>query len=222
VARSLVLVLTGILMFSPVSSRAERGTLAATPITASSPDWTELARDLIDETNAARRDPAAYSRYLEEMIPQFEGKLLRRPGRVVLRTEEGARAVKEAVRALRHTRPMGALRLSKGLTAAARDHVRDQGPTGLMEHRGSDGSTPDRRVSRYGRWQVSVSENIAYGSNPAREVVLQLIVDDGVPNRGHRKNLLDPTLGVTGAACGPHARYQQICVVDYAGKFIER
>ena len=189
---------------------------------APNPDWTELARDLITETNAARRDPKAYSRYLEELLPQFEGKLLRRPGRLVLRTEEGARAVREAIRALRDTRPMGPLRWSKGMAAAARDHVRDQGPAGLMEHKGSDGSTPARRVNRYGRWSVAVSENIAYGSNPARDVVLQLIVDDGVADRGHRKNLLDPELGVAGAACGPHARYRQICVIDYAVKYKER
>jgi uncharacterized protein YkwD len=217
VVRSLAMACIGMLLCPPLSSRADRGLVPSR-----SPDWAELARDLIDETNAARRDPAGYSRYLEEMMPQFEGKLLRRPGRSALRTEEGGRAVREAIRALRRTRPMGALRWSKGMTAAARDHVRDQGPTGLMEHRGTDGSTPARRVSRYGRWYVSVSENIAYGSNPAREVVLQLIVDDGVPDRGHRKNLLDPTLGAAGAACGPHARYQQICVVNYAGRYTER
>lgn len=185
------------------------------------PDWTELARDLITETNAARRDPKAYSRYLEELLPQFEGKLLRRPGRAVLRTEEGSGAVREAIRALRATRPMGPLRWSKGMAAAARDHVRDQGPAGLMEHKGTDGSTPARRVNRYGRWGVAVSENIAYGSNPARDVVLQLIVDDGVADRGHRMNLLDPELGVAGAACGPHARYRQICVIDYAVRYKE-
>jgi uncharacterized protein YkwD len=91
-----------------------------------------------------------------------------------------------------------------------------------MAHRGTDGSAPAQRVSRYGRWHVSVAENIAYGSNPAREIVLQLIVDDGVGNRGHRKNLLDPSFGVAGAACGPHARYQQICVIDYAVRYTER
>ncbi len=189
------------------------------PIT---PDWTELARDLIGESNAVRRNPSGYARHLEEMLPQFEGKRLRRPGRAVLRTEEGAAAVREAIRALRSTGPMGTLRLSKGMTAAARDHVRDQGPTGLMEHRGADGSSPAQRVSRYGRWNVSVAENIAYGSNPAREIVLQLIVDDGVRDRGHRKNLLDPDFTVAGAACGPHARYQQICVIDYAVRYTER
>jgi uncharacterized protein YkwD len=223
VVRSLAAVCAGMLLLHPLPSRAARGT---DPIQSqsgiSTPDWSELARDLITETNAARRDPSAYSRHLQEMLPQFEGKLLRRPGRAVLRTEEGSGAVREAIRALRSTRPMGALRWSKGMTAAARDHVRDQGPTGRMEHRGTDGSTPATRVSRYGRWHVSVAENIAYGSNPAREVVLQLIVDDGVGNRGHRKNLLDPEFGVAGAACGPHARYQQICVIDYAVRYTER
>jgi uncharacterized protein YkwD len=117
---------------------------------------------------------------------------------------------------------VGPLRWSKGLAAAAADHVRDQGPTGGLEHRGTDKSDPARRASRHGRWLGAMAENIAYGENPAREVVIQLLVDDGVPDRGHRDNILDPGWTVEGVACGPHRRYEQMCVMDLAARYVER
>jgi uncharacterized protein YkwD len=184
--------------------------------------WLRLAREIHDETNAVRRNPAAYAVHLERMLPRFDQTVLERPGRAYLRTDEGAAAVREAIASLKARRPAAPLRWSRGLTAAARDHVRDQGPIGGLEHRGTDNSDPARRASRYGRWIQGVAENIAYGENPAREVVIQLLVDDGVPDRGHRDNLLDPDWRAAGVACGPHRRYRQICVMDYAVRYAER
>lgn len=186
------------------------------------PAWDRLALDIHHETNLVRRNPPAYARHLEALLPRFEGKVLQRPGRPMLRTEEGAAAVREAIAALRGQKPLPALGWSKGLAGAAADHVRDQGPIGGLEHRGTDGSDPARRAERRGRWVAAMAENIAYGDNPARQVVMQLLVDDGVPDRGHRHNILDPRWQVEGVACGPHRDYRQICVMDYAVRYEER
>jgi hypothetical protein len=184
-------------------------------------DWSRLAREIHTETNLLRRDPPAYARHLERLLPRFEGKLLRRPGRPLLRTDEGPAAVREAIAALKARRAVPQLRWSPGLAAAAADHVRDQGPTGGLEHRGTDQSDPTRRASRYGRWIRGLAENIAYGENPAREVVIQLLIDDGVPDRGHRNNMLDGDWSTEGIACGPHRRYGQMCVMDFAVRYAE-
>lgn len=186
------------------------------------PDWSTLAREVAEETNRLRQDPASYVPYLEAMLPRFDGFVLERPGRSFLRTEEGAPAVQEAIAALRAARPVQPLQWSSGLARAAADHVRDQGPVGGTEHRGSDGSDPARRMERYGQWRGAVAENIAYGENPARAVVLQLVVDDGVPDRGHRDALLGADWGISGIACGRHRDYGQICVMDYAVGYQER
>ena len=185
-------------------------------------DWYALAQEIHAETNAVRRDPSAYAGHLERLLPLFEGNVLQRPGRTYLRTDEGPAAVREAIAWLKGRRPAAPLHWSGGLSAAAADHVRDQGPVGGLEHRGTDDSDPASRANRYGQWIQGVAENIAYGENPAREVVIQLLVDDGVSDRGHRNNLLDPNWGAAGVACGPHQRYQQMCVMDYAVRYEER
>ena len=185
-------------------------------------NWSRLAMDIHTETNLVRRDPTAYARHLEALLPRFEGRMLERPGRPMLRTEEGAAAVREAIVELRKREPLQPLRWSKGLAGAAADHVKDQGPVGGLEHRGTDGSSPARRAERRGRWVSAMAENIAFGENPARQVVIQLLVDDGVPDRGHRNNILDGRWGAEGVGCGPHRDYRQICVMDYAVRYVER
>jgi uncharacterized protein YkwD len=49
-----------------------------------------------------------------------------------------------------------------------------------------------------------------------------LLIDDGVADRGHRRNLLDPAVRVAGIACGRHAAYGTMCVIDLAGGYAER
>jgi hypothetical protein len=43
--------------------------------------------------NTLRKDPKYLIEPLKEMIGQFDGMLLKRPGKVTLRTKEGATAV---------------------------------------------------------------------------------------------------------------------------------
>jgi uncharacterized protein YkwD len=63
------------------------------------------------------------------------------------------------------------LTLSPVLTEAASLHARDMAQHGALDHRGSDGSQPDERVSRAGyRWRAT-GENIASGSENADAVV---------------------------------------------------
>jgi uncharacterized protein YkwD len=108
------------------------------------------------------------------------------------------------------------------LSKAARDHVDDTGPKGWMGHYGSDGSEPGDRASRHGEWLGRVGENITYGGWTPRELVLRLIIDDGIPDRGHRNNLFNPEFRYAGIAFGHHREYGSMCVINYAAGFEER
>ena len=116
---------------------------------------------------------------------------------------------------------MDPLQSVPGLSMSARLHVSEQGPTGDIGHRGADG-TPWARMEKWGQWTGRAGENISYGYADARTIVVTLIVDQGVANRGHRHNIFSRDFKVAGTACGPHARYGSMCVIDFAGGFVEK
>jgi len=181
-----------------------------------------LEKEIVRELNMARTDPKGYASLLEKWKPYYDRTLLKLPGEIPIKIKEGWMAAEEAIRFLRSTQPIPQLTLSQGMSLGARDHVKDQGSSGSSQHKGHDGSQPWDRVNRYGTWQKIIGENISFGHNKARNVVMTLIIDDGVPNRRHRKNVFDPNFRVMGVACGPHSTYRTICVITFAGGYQEK
>ena len=84
------------------------------------------------------------------------------------------------------------------------------------------GAAAAQRMSRYGTWSGGWAENVSYGKSSARDVVIALIIDDGLPARKHRQNIFNPSYTVAGAAVGPHARFRTVCSMDFAGGYAER
>jgi uncharacterized protein YkwD len=179
-----------------------------------------LEQEVLKEINLARTRPAEYAAYLKELRPYFNGKEYRRPGMPGLMTQEGTRALDEAISFLRAARPARALSMSQGMRSGAFELVKEQMGTDTTGHRGKDGSFCEQRVQRFGAWKEPIGENLSYGSETARERVLTLLIDDGFANRGHRKRLLDPSFGVAGVACGDH-RLGAMCVITLAGGFTD-
>jgi uncharacterized protein YkwD len=175
---------------------------------ATAPDAEQVsAAAVLRELNLARENPNLYATFVEESRP--------------FHMLEHGRAVDEAVRFLKKTRPLPPLTLSPGMSRAAADHCSEQ-VDGQLGHDGNDRSSPGDRLGRYGSWTTTWGENISYSRKTAREVVLALIIDDGVRSRGHRKNIFNAKFNVAGAAFGPHARYRTVCTIDFAGGYAER
>lgn len=179
------------------------------------------SRAVIREMNLARQNPALYATFVEELKTGMSGNVLVLPGHTKLRTKEGTAALDEAIRFLRSAQPISPLTLSRGMSRAAADHCADQAD-GSFGHEGKDRSHAGQRIARYGNFSGCWGENISYGKSSARDVVLALIIDDGLPARKHRKNIFNPSFNYAGAAFGRHARFGTMCSMDFAGGYAER
>ncbi len=175
-----------------------------------------MERQVIAEMTLARTRPKDFADFLRQLRGCYEGNFFREPGRIAKRTQEGVRALDQAIAFLESAAPVGPLGWDEALFLAARDHAWDQSRTAEIGHVGSDGSTMSQRIERYGNWRGRIAENIDYGDSEARRIIINLIVDDGVASRGHRRNIFNPDLKVAGAAIAPHRTYCHMCVINFA------
>jgi uncharacterized protein YkwD len=186
------------------------------------PQEISLQQEVLSELNRLRRNPRAYVPILEKYKQGFKGNRKYISANVILMTQEGVKPVDEAIEFLKKAPAVPALKLSVGISRAARDHVLDLGPDGKVGHFGTDGSSPGERLQRYGKPVGYVAENIGFGDPPGRNMVTILLVDDGVPDRGHRRKMLAGRYTQVGIACGEHKVYRFMCVIDFAEKFEEK
>lgn len=188
------------------------------------PDYlSPLELEILDEMNLARMEPQRYAAFVEEFKKYYRGSNLLLPGkRKELVTVEGVAAVDEAINFLRTAKPLPPLAINRGMCLAAKDHSTDLALRGVTGHRGSDGSSPNVRLDRYGSWEGVVGENIVYDVNTARQIVIGLIIDDGTANRGHRRNIFDPNHRVTGVSITDSPDNGARCVLNYAGDFHDK
>jgi uncharacterized protein YkwD len=183
---------------------------------------TALEKDVILEMNKVRTDPKKYAElYIQPLLRYYSGKNYSVPGKITIVTQEGSPAVNGCITALNKASSVGILTPEKGLSLAAKDHVTDQSKTGQTGHNGSDRSTPETRMKRYGVFSGSwtLGENIAYGETTGRNIVCQLLIDDGVPNRGHRTNIMNKSFTQTGVGYGTHTQYRTSCTITYANGY---
>jgi uncharacterized protein YkwD len=164
---------------------------------------------LLEEVNFARTNPQAYALRLErEPVSAWERGLAQS-------TDAGAFA--EAVAFLKRQPSLPPLSGDENLTAAALDHVAEQGASGEVGHQSRGGEPFFQRLRRHGVDARVEGENIAYGPARAADVVRELIIDSGVADRGHRQNIFQPAFAVAGVTCGPHRVYGTVCVMDFSG-----
>lgn len=178
-----------------------------------------IQKAVLDELNIARTTPMKYVEHLKDHRRKFKGKRTYANAGVKMMTLEGVTAVDEAIAALSKQAPLAALKFSDGLAMAALDHVQDTGAKGLVSHDGADDSTPAARIRRYGKIENISGECISYGFHEARRIVMALIIDDGVANRGHRRLIYTGEFRLVGIACGQHKLYKNMCVIDFAGAY---
>lgn len=138
--------------------------------------------EMVDEVNLVRSNPAGY-------IPIIEAY----KKRIAAGTAFGSVSTcDELIAELRSTPSLSVLQPKECVYQAAQAHGEDNRRRGSNDHVGSDGSWPWDRVLRSCPDLSDGNENLVGGPSSVRDAVTILLIDDGIPGRGHRKTMLRP------------------------------
>ena len=136
------------------------------------------------------------------------------------KTNEGKKCWVETLNFLKNQKPLHEYKLNEGLNWAANDHVSDLASNGLFGHTSSNGDDMTNRIEfRCGKFYGTWGENVGSafnveGVNFAQQTVLGLIIDDGVPNRGHRKAVFSADYKYIGSSSRV-SKDKMITVINY-------
>lgn len=185
-----------------------------------------LEAELLEALVEARARPDLVAERVKQRLGWLKGKEMTRPGRdVPLVTKEGKGAVDDALvfLAKQPAQPGFSTEAVEGLELACADHISDIGSVGEASHAGSNGSTFNERQTRYGQWKGKCGECLWYGKTgshlSARDMIDDLIVDDGVATRGHRLCIYDSAYTCAGIGVGRHAVYSNMACIEFAGGY---
>ena len=187
-------------------------------------DYAEKAQNIFNLINKFRANPRELARHLQQLKKYLDtnSNILSEPDKIQIQMVEGEEVFNEAINYLNNLRPMQPFQWEEALAQSAQEHVDDIGPKGLLLYQSSDGTEPEERITRYGKYIDSLGENIDFGPNDAIGVIVSLTLDDGEEERPHRENLFKAEYKKIGIACGPHQTEFQMCVMDLAYDFIPK
>lgn len=213
---------TLLIINTPTPTPIPTKTLTTTATSGSNIKLGKFESEIFAELNLVRANPQAYAKYVEDFLKTFDGKYFRSGDGVMLESFEGNTPVEEVIAVLKITSPLPEFKLSNGMVKAATDHIQDLVKNNMTGHKGSNGSLPDERARPYGTSMASINENISYGTKTARDVVLNMLIDDGYKARSHRKNLLNPQLKSIGLATGDIKQAGLTCVLMLTTSFTDK
>ncbi len=127
-----------------------------------------------------------------------------------LEHEKSTDYTRSLVRELKKTSGLTPLVPQRDLYDIARGHAIKSGKRGQTGHQRFEKRFKPV-MGKYSR----VAENCAYGYDKALDIVIGLLVDEGIRDLGHRKNMLNKDLNSIGVSIQPHKNYRYNCVMDF-------
>lgn len=110
------------------------------------------------------------------------------------------------VNTLNKMSPQGLLYPDNTLFASAKCHAYQSGITGYVGH--------ERKTRNCMTKKKFDGESCDYGHNNPLDIVLSLLIDEGIPSLGHRQICLD-SYSKAGVSIQPHTRYGYNAVLDF-------
>lgn len=125
---------------------------------------------------------------------------------------ENSSYAKSLTRTLQKQNPLPPLSRNKQLMDMAANFAVEAGRKGWTDH-----VRTDARFKKYAPEIEITGENLQFGSADALSVIMELLIDEGVRNLGHRKNILDPEFSLIGIGFGNHKTFDTIGVIVFGG-----
>ena len=91
-----------------------------------------------------------------------------------------------------------------------------------MQHESSQNHSVKERIQQHGSIVNCYGENLSFHCEDAVEVLQQLIIDDGVLERGHRENIFHKDFKLFGCCSGPHKDYDTMTCMQFAGGLVKK
>lgn len=160
-----------------------------------------LESQVLLEINRIRLNPQAYIARLEGNKAYYNGNILTFPNEAPITTQEGIAGVNSAIEFLKGLKPLPLIRLGENNVITPNPNL----------------TTLADRIMTYG------SSN-QLQSNPrkaAEMIVMQLIINDGFPQRNQRLNLFNNNLQLVDLLCGEGSANNYVCVLSYTGNNLQ-
>jgi len=107
-------------------------------------------------------------------------------------------------------KPMGTLLPNRELYNSAECHASVSGALGFVGHTRSKNPKTKKKCDEF-----FMGECISYGMDEGLAIVLQLLIDDGVPSLGHRHICFSSGYTSVGISLRQHQKYGVNCVLDF-------
>ena len=132
---------------------------------------------------------------------------------------EKTRYLSSLKKELETAKPQEVLKPQFDLYEVAKKHAIEMGAVGKVGHNSASGESYESRMSKVGVRYVRVMENCQYGFADALSIVIDLLIDEDIPDVSHRKALLHTNAQYIAVSIQPHKVYRYNCVMELAFKF---
>ncbi len=154
------------------------------------PGPTAQEQYMLELVNQARMHPqAAATQFTSNLTPDVQATLNY--------YQVDLNAVEQAIASSPAKPPLA---WNPSLASAAQAHTEDMVANQYQSHTGSDGSTADQRMQQAGYTDASSTGENAYAyATSVDEAMQAFLIDWGVPDSGHRRNLLQANVSTSSA-----------------------
>lgn len=176
-----------------------------------------FAEELVKQINELRTNPKGYAKRVNKYVSYFKDKTLQIPGSDAgIQTEEGAAAYIEAFEFLSKQKGIDPLEPSKGLQRICEDYMVE---AQKVDPDQIDNINLEKIMEKYGSFSGDLNRAFDFGGEDPEQVLVNLIVCDGDPDRGNRESLLSPDLKKIGVANAKNDTYRFCTLIISCTKF---